>query len=175
MKHSPEPLMLTRYRKACPISIPLYTGYPDASFPVLILPRYLGIQTGIIPLPSFRQITSSEFVRSLDIYASSGLASSTRSSHTSGSSSSSPPKPFIGSPEQPLYTQSPPMRISSPAQLIDLLEVPIRTPTPKPSLNMRSDSDKDAESSFSQSVTIDRDDEDPAICDLIQGIRKMII
>ncbi|KAF7863884.1 hypothetical protein EAF04_006849 [Stromatinia cepivora] len=73
MNYNQESLMLTCSRKTGPDSMLVcsLTGYWDSSFRVLILPRYIGIYTAIIPVPSSRRITSSKFEGS-----NSGLSSS---------------------------------------------------------------------------------------------------
>ncbi|KAF7902684.1 hypothetical protein EAF00_002587 [Botryotinia globosa] len=63
--HDSEALIVARYPKTNPYvninATPTWTGIFDPSFRLLILPRYLGMQTAIIPLPSSRRITSSEY------------------------------------------------------------------------------------------------------------------
>ncbi|KAJ8066277.1 hypothetical protein OCU04_005356 [Sclerotinia nivalis] len=67
MNYNSESLMHIRSREVDLSSILLcnLTGYWDPSFRILILPRYLGIQTAVIPIPipipSSRRITSIEF------------------------------------------------------------------------------------------------------------------
>ncbi|TGO12143.1 hypothetical protein BTUL_0094g00580 [Botrytis tulipae] len=69
MKHThnldSEALIVARYPKTNPYininATPTWTGIFDPSFRVLILPRYLGVQTAIVPIPSSRRITSSEY------------------------------------------------------------------------------------------------------------------
>ncbi|KAF7960859.1 hypothetical protein EAE96_000531 [Botrytis aclada] len=65
--HDSEALTVARYHNhktnsyLNPNAAPIWTGIFDPSFRVLILPRYLGVQTAIIPLPTSRRITSSEY------------------------------------------------------------------------------------------------------------------
>lgn len=166
------------HRKASSTLIPTCTGYRDPSFRVLILPRYLGIQTAIIPLPSSRRITSSGFKRSADIPATSSRVSSTSSSCSSSFSNySSTTKASSCSSESSLYIQSPSSskRIPSPEEFQNIQEISEQKPTPKPSLDMLSNEYRDGESSSFQAVILKDDEDDLAICDLIQGVRKMSI
>ncbi|KAF7911071.1 uncharacterized protein EAF01_002579 [Botrytis porri] len=65
--HDPEALTVARYHNhktnsyTNSNSTPIWTGIFDPSFRVLILPRYLGVGTAIIPIPSSRRITSSGY------------------------------------------------------------------------------------------------------------------
>ncbi|TGO39892.1 hypothetical protein BHYA_0046g00460 [Botrytis hyacinthi] len=63
--HDSEALIVARYHKTNlytnPNATPTWTGIFDPSFRVLILPRYLGVQTAIVPIPSSRRITSLEY------------------------------------------------------------------------------------------------------------------
>ncbi|THV51042.1 hypothetical protein BGAL_0126g00320 [Botrytis galanthina] len=63
--HDSDALVVARYHKTNSYtntnSTPIWTGIFDPSFRVLILPRYLGVQTAIVPILSSRRITSLEY------------------------------------------------------------------------------------------------------------------
>ncbi|KAF7888293.1 uncharacterized protein EAF02_002834 [Botrytis sinoallii] len=245
--HDSEALIVARYHKRNPDpnSTLIWTGIFDPSFRVLILPRYLGVQTAIVPIPSSRRITSSEYEQeqqklreqqqeeqskesestntlssssptpsihsscscscsctsesshsTLRTSSSSSDSSYTSSSSTTISSTTSstyihthPQNPSINiSEKQSLHIpQISPKSLARPDHFSEIQDTPTRTSMPKPSLDMLSDSNTDSdcedddyegfvdEDNDFQPVIKDNEEEDSAICDLMEGFRKMSI